>query len=207
MTNDTNTPDPLIIYHHSELSKLEADEAVAKAELAAVKKQKLNYRKTIQSDGVVLKSFDEARRMMLADPDEVAADFAEQARYLRAFKSPLSHQFDLFDQPDRTAQEDRWKHDGFRAGANADDRFSNPHLNGPGHKVWDDGWLDAQKVIAAGMSISKSAQKADEDEDGDDETDAVEPADLGPDGDMNDEDFPFDPDPEDEDAALAGVEG
>ena len=75
----SNVPDSLIVFHHSELSKLEAEEQAAKDVVKKIAARKKKYRTTIKADGVKLKNFDRAREILLADDDdEVRNDLAEQ---------------------------------------------------------------------------------------------------------------------------------
>jgi len=216
-----NVPDNLVVFHHSELAKLEEVEAKAKETAKAAGAKKRKYLKTIQADGIKLKNFDRAREILLAaDDDEVRNDLAEIGSILRAFNHPISHQFDLFEQPDRSALEEQWRFDGFRAGSNNVGSEQNPHRSGDdGYKHWLQGWHDAQKCIVAGMSMSQSTpadpepeaepepiEPADDDLPVEAETEADDEDPLAGDGDdwraERDEADPVD----DEESALKGIE-
>lgn len=159
--DNSNVPPSLIVFHHSELSKIEREEHDANEKLKAIRKRKSAYRKTITADGLKLKNFDMARTMLMADGEEARSDMAETGRILRAFRSPLGHQFDLFEEPDLEDLEARWKFDGFRAGSQGMGAELNPHRRGDsGFPHWEAGWLDAQKSIAAGMELSQSTPEA-----------------------------------------------
>lgn len=156
----SNTPDSLIVYHHSELSKLEREESEANEALKAVRKRKRDYRKTIEADGLKLKNFDRARDVLMADEEEVREDLAETGRILRAFKAPLGHQFDMFEEPTRDTLEERWRYQGFLVGARGGDVNENPHHPGDkGHKVWLDGYKGAQASIAMGLEQSQASEQ------------------------------------------------
>lgn len=156
----SNIPDALIVFHHSELSKLEREEEQAKAVVNEIKARKKKYRKTIQADGLKLGNFDFARKLLLAEEDDVKADLAETGRILLAFKAPIGHQFDMFAEPDRATLEERWKYQGFLVGSRAGDLSENPHHPGDkSHKFWLDGYKGAQAAIAAGMEQSQSSRE------------------------------------------------
>lgn len=216
----SNIPDPLIVFHHAELTKIEADEEEAKSALKKVRDRKKKYRKTVQADGLTLKNFDQAREILLEDEEVVRANMDEIGRLLRAFKSPLQYRFDLFEQKDKTELLERMKFEGFRAGSNGVGADQNPHRRGDqGFEMWEQGWLDAQKTIAAGMELSQSTN--DEEPEPEEAKPEVtdEPDDLGNieeaaaddddslagDDDWREERDAEDP-PEDEDSALHGVE-
>lgn len=156
---NTNTPSSLIVFHHSEMAKIERDEEQANEALKAVRKRKRNYRKTIQADGLKLKNFDRAREYLLAEEDEVREDLAEVGRILVAFKAPIAHQFDLFEEPVLDTLEERWRYQGFLVGARGGNIEECPHREGDnGRKAWMDGYKGAQASIAMGMEQSESVE-------------------------------------------------
>lgn len=218
----SNVPQPLIVFHHSELSKIEREEEDAKQVVKAITARKKKYRKTIQADGIKLANFDFARKLLMADEDEVKADLAETGAILRAFKAPLGHQFDLFSDPDGAPLNERWFYQGYLVGARAGHISECPHRQGDkGHKPWMDGYKAAQAAIVLGMQQSQASK--DEGEDGGDAPVEAQPDDEAPvaeaeaaegagdtlaDDEVGAVDDPLDPDESDweaeRDAELAG---
>lgn len=195
----SNIPDAAYVVYHSELTKIEADEERANNELKAIRARKRKYRKTMQGEGVTLSAFDEARAIMLQDQDEAREHLAEVGRIVRAFKAPIGHQFDLFEKPGSDLGE-KWRFDGYRAGTSGKGRDENPHARGDdGFKPWDEGWLEGQKVIVAGMADIKPVYEDDETEPPADEPEQTDIEDALPVDDA-------DPIPESEDDALKGIE-
>lgn len=209
----SNVRPELLVLSHNELLPLEADVADQSEKLKAAKNRLKLRRKIMEKDGIDLDAFDAARAEFLADANDVREKYRKKASMLRAFNSPLAHQFDLFDQPDMDSLKELWRFEGFKAGINGEDVGTNPHGRGSeGFDIWEAGWKGGQATLVAGMKMREEEAAANEPEEEDepeedeqtDIEDAVEAAAEEAEAEDDDESnvVPFD-----EDSALRGIEG
>lgn len=158
----TNVPDGTILLHISELSalereleKLDAEKKAAQARCTAHKKKIKGYRATIENDGIALDHLDKARAYMERDEEALRDEMVGVGRILMAVKSPMGHQFDLFEDPTAPLEE-KWEYQGYLAGARGAGDDENPHKRGDkGHDIWERGRRGAQAAIAAAMSAKE----------------------------------------------------
>ncbi|MCH2078924.1 MAG: hypothetical protein MK180_18970 [Rhodobacteraceae bacterium] len=144
--------DDVIIACHRRMSDIEAEEEKAKGVLKGVRDRKKNMRNEFKGYGITLGVFDQARKDLLKDEDEVRAELAERGRYLTAMKSPLGHQFDLFADTDKTPQDERWYQQGFNAYLTGQALEDNPHAAGDtGRAHWDRGFTEAHQQACNGF--------------------------------------------------------
>ena len=160
-----NLSDDVIIACHRRMSEIEAEEEKAKGALKAVRDRKKNTRNEFKGYGITLGVFDQARKDLLKDEDEVRAELAERGRYLTAMKSPLGHQFDLFAEADKTSMDERWYQQGFNAYLTGEALDDNPHNAGDdGRPHWDRGFTEAHKQACSGfMAIDEPADEVEGD--------------------------------------------
>ncbi|WP_412545795.1 hypothetical protein [Maricaulis sp. MIT060901] len=147
-----NLSDDVIIACHRRMSEIEAEEEKAKGALKAIRDRKKNTRNEFKGYGITLGVFDQARKDLLKDEDEVRAELAERGRYLTAMKSPLGHQFDLFADTDKTPQDDRWFSQGFNAYLRGEAIEDNPHKPGDeGRAHWERGFQACHNQNVMGL--------------------------------------------------------
>lgn len=161
MTEATNTPDRLVVATAATLQELEDEKRGAKAAVTAVNKKIKKARKDAAANGVQIKALDAVRDMLKDDPTELAQFMATLGSYLRAFKHPTGSQFDLFERDPGIPMDELWHAQGYTAGVQGENRDSNPHHRGDkGFDHWDQGYINGQKVLAAGMADIKAKPDA-----------------------------------------------
>lgn len=171
MADDSNVGEDVIAYAMKEMNELERREAEAKDVLKNRKADVKDALKRYETYGIDKASFLEARRIQREGAEEYRQCMAGIGRILRAVKDPQGLLFEDFDDPNRATVEMRAEWEGYSAALNNLTISHCPYDPGePGRKPWEKGFLEGQKVCAAGLAAITLAEEQSED-DGDDEGD------------------------------------
>lgn len=139
--NSGGPSDALIRSHHEKLDAIETRMAAAKAKYDQIKGEHRSAYATVKDDGIVVDDFKLARELDKRDHGSVVTGYANVGVYLRAIKSELATQMDLFSDiaPPPAANATLA---GAQAFANSEPRENNPHKAGTEEFAnWDEAWM------------------------------------------------------------------
>lgn len=141
----------LIKDHHEKITAIEERLAKKKSEFDTVKGQLRSAYAMVKQDGIQVDDFKLARELDKRDHGSVITGYANTGEYLRAIKSDLAIQMDLFQSIDIPLPADA-KLAGTHAFSNKEPRTNNPFQQGTEEFVeWDGAWM------AAGDKVDLSA--------------------------------------------------
>lgn len=149
----SNVGADVIAYANKELNGLElvVDEAKgvlkdAKADLKAALKRYEGY--GIDTEALLL-----SRKIQREGAEEYRAKMAKVGEYLRAVRDPQGFLFEGFEDPARETVEMRAEYEGYQSSLRGESIQNCPYDPGePGRKPWEKGFLEGQKVCAAGLA-------------------------------------------------------
>lgn len=139
--NGGDIEDDRILYHAGRMARQEDKIANERKVLAKLKKQ-------ATTDGVVLKTLKDVRKMMELSAETNIEEMRRQQRYMQIFGMPVGHQFNIFDNPETdSTQKGVARLEGRRAAifglSPADNPYSGESTDG---QAWLDGFGDGAKV-------------------------------------------------------------
>lgn len=135
----------LVKDHHEKITAIEERLVKAKAGYDKIKGELRSAYAVVKQDNIQVDDFKLARELDKRDHGSVITGYANTGDYLRAIKSDLAVQMELFQDmvvPDAGEA----KLAGAHAFGNKEDRSNNPHTQGSElFAMWDEGWLEKAK--------------------------------------------------------------
>lgn len=141
--NSDGPSDAVVRDHHEKIDGIETRLASAKRKYDQVKGELRSAYAVVKQDGIVVDDFKLAREVNKRDHGSVVTGYANVGQYLRAIKSPLALQMDLFQDiaPPPAANATLA---GAQAFGNEEPRSNNPHKQGTEeYDNWDRSWMAA----------------------------------------------------------------
>lgn len=141
--NTKGPSDALVLDHHTKIDGIEARLETAKRKYDQIRGELRSAYAVVKNDGIVVDDFKLARELDKRDHGSVVTGYANVGQYLRAIKSDLSVQMDLFADIAPPAPANATLA-GAHAFANEEPRSNNP--NKPGteeYDNWDAAWMAA----------------------------------------------------------------